>query len=370
MPNTQNKPKIISVFNNKGGVGKTTYLYHLAHLLAESGKKVLCVDCDGQCNLTAYFLENNIIKKIEDILSKNPNQVLNSIFNKNLFNSNYEGLEEVLSPVIGLNGDYKYKDPISIPLEHQQNTNSKNIKLIAGSQNITRYEELLSNNTNTLEKTQVRTQTALYRYILEVASQNDIDIVLCDLSPNLGALNKNIIGFSDRFIIPLNTDLFSIQGLANLGSKIAEWKDYWKMYNSNYINHKKSEEKYKVPQGNVLLTGYVVQRFGISNGRMATAFEAFAQLFTGCINEYVARPLGQTFGTGQFFNIGEIPNYNSLIPIAMNAGKPIFDLVSKDFHAIDGSSITYTNSKIKMSECKAAYTKSCKVILELLQPII
>ena len=71
IPNQNKTPKIISVFNNKGGVGKTTYLYHLAHLLAESGKKVLCVDCDSQCNLTAYFLpgltstdENNALKKL------------------------------------------------------------------------------------------------------------------------------------------------------------------------------------------------------------------------------------------------------------------------------------------------------------------
>ena len=55
--------KTISIFNNKGGVGKTTYMYHVAHLLARRGLKVLMVDCDSQCNLSAYSLADSDIKK-------------------------------------------------------------------------------------------------------------------------------------------------------------------------------------------------------------------------------------------------------------------------------------------------------------------
>lgn len=50
--------KSIAIFNNKGGVGKTTYLYHIANILADAGNNVLMVDCDSQCNLTAYALED------------------------------------------------------------------------------------------------------------------------------------------------------------------------------------------------------------------------------------------------------------------------------------------------------------------------
>jgi chromosome partitioning protein len=55
--------KTISIFNNKGGVGKTTYMYHVAHMLARRNLKVLMVDCDSQCNLTAYSLGDADIKK-------------------------------------------------------------------------------------------------------------------------------------------------------------------------------------------------------------------------------------------------------------------------------------------------------------------
>ena len=53
--------KVLSIFNNKGGVGKTTLTYHLGHILAEMGKKVLMIDLDPQCNLSIYsILENEI----------------------------------------------------------------------------------------------------------------------------------------------------------------------------------------------------------------------------------------------------------------------------------------------------------------------
>src|SRR5690349_18326570 len=55
--------RTITVFNNKGGVGKTTLTFHLAHALSEIGKKVLIFDLDPQCNLTIYGLDQEKIHK-------------------------------------------------------------------------------------------------------------------------------------------------------------------------------------------------------------------------------------------------------------------------------------------------------------------
>ena len=56
--------KIITFFNNKGGVGKTTTVYHIAWMLNELGYKVLAVDLDPQCNLSSIFLSDERMEEI------------------------------------------------------------------------------------------------------------------------------------------------------------------------------------------------------------------------------------------------------------------------------------------------------------------
>ena len=56
--------KTISIFSNKGGVGKTTLTFHLAHALAELGYRTLIIDLDPQCNLTILGMEEEVIHKI------------------------------------------------------------------------------------------------------------------------------------------------------------------------------------------------------------------------------------------------------------------------------------------------------------------
>lgn len=56
--------KSIAFFNNKGGVGKTSLIYHLAWMFAERGIKVLAVDLDPQANLTSMFLDEERLETL------------------------------------------------------------------------------------------------------------------------------------------------------------------------------------------------------------------------------------------------------------------------------------------------------------------
>ncbi|WP_218190126.1 ParA family protein [Plesiomonas shigelloides] len=64
--------KIISLFNHKGGVSKTTTAFNLGWMLAEQGHKTLIVDADPQCNLTALVLDYNAIDDAQELYQNNP----------------------------------------------------------------------------------------------------------------------------------------------------------------------------------------------------------------------------------------------------------------------------------------------------------
>ncbi|MGH8575120.1 MAG: ParA family protein, partial [Gammaproteobacteria bacterium] len=55
---------IITFFNNKGGVGKTSLVYHLSWMLADLGHRVVAADLDPQANLTASFLDEEQIEEL------------------------------------------------------------------------------------------------------------------------------------------------------------------------------------------------------------------------------------------------------------------------------------------------------------------
>src|SRR5690606_5132663 len=107
--------RIITFFNNKGGVGKTTTVYHVAWMMSELGIRTIAIDLDPQSNLTSMFLTS---EKLENVYEDNsPVTILDAI-----------------TPIV--NGDP------AIPVHIEQI--NENLGLILGNLTLSTFEDVLS----------------------------------------------------------------------------------------------------------------------------------------------------------------------------------------------------------------------------------
>ncbi|UWS81085.1 AAA family ATPase [Phaeobacter sp. G2] len=221
--------KILTIFNNKGGVGKTTLTYHLAHALAEVGKKVLMIDLDPQCNLTIYSLAESEIAEIwqpedtfiDDFKSARTAMDQND-FDKTC--SNPRSIHFMLKPIEDGTEELKELPP---PVKL-----SNNLDLIPGRLTLHMFESKVAERFSQVysgDPLAIRTATSVRSIAEEYTKLHKYDVVIIDTSPSLGALNRNILSQADGFIIPANPDLFSLYGIRNIGSALALWK---KQYDS------------------------------------------------------------------------------------------------------------------------------------------
>lgn len=300
--------KTISIFNNKGGVGKTTYMYHVAHMLSRRGHRVLMVDCDSQSNLTSYALSDTEIRASwrED------------------GNSIYRAVEPVIRGV----GDIRKRQPS--PVANAQGP----LFLIPGDLRLSDFEDLLGDTWNSARggsEASLRAQSAIHRYIHYTADRVSADLVLIDLGPNLAALNRAVLASSDFFITPVAPDLFSIQGTENLGNKLVMWRAQWDQCNSNW-----SGEGLSIPKGHPVFLGYVIQMHNIrtnSEAKMTAGWSIYGNELEEAIKTNIVDRLSADqvaeWEEGNY-KLGMIPNLHSLVPYSLDAKKPIFDCKSKD----------------------------------------
>ncbi len=290
-------------------------MYHISHLLQKQGKKVLMADLDSQCNLSAYSISDSELEK-----SWKPKRG-NSIWN---------AVERVYS---GL-GDIRNRKPTRVNEKYQ------NLFLIPGDTLLSDFEDKLGDTWNSAKggnEPALRVQSALYRYIIWAADVTKADIVMVDLGPNLGALNRTLLTASDYFILPMSPDLFSIRGTENLGLKLVLWRKDWDQCNNAWNQNKaRSETFLPLPKGRPIFLGYVTQQHNIrkNSSGMTKGWSIFGERIHNSVKKNIINklsPLNQVYNWGPTgSNLGKIPNLHSLMPYSLEARKPVFDCKYSD----------------------------------------
>lgn len=315
------KPKVITLFNHKGGVSKTTTTVTLGWALAEQGKKVMMVDADAQCNLTQFVVG------LEEVASFYET-------GKGMKNNIYE----LIKPAI------KGEGPLVAP-EVKIHKYKENLYLLPGSQDI---EEASSQLTVALKAHEGLTPLKLLPGILgnqirRIAMENEIDIVLIDLSPSRMALNQCLLFSSDYFIIPAAPDYFCYQAILSLSDFIPQWdKDL------NFFRNKDDNSSFKTDPPKLL--GIICQRYKkytTTGSDMPKAVEVWRDKIVEAVEDTLAVALNKNkmmISSDQFskffsterkpYLIAEIPDFNTLVSVSQTNALPVIALEGKHIKEI------------------------------------
>ena len=294
----------IAFFNNKGGVGKTTLGYHLSWMYSDLGLSVVVADLDPQANLTAMFLNEDRLQELWPD-SEHPHSILGSI-----------------SPIVRGLGD------ISEP--HVEEV-SDNLGLLVGDLGLSRFEARLSTAWPGCldgDEAAFRTESAFHRTILKAAELRAADIVLIDVGPNLGAINRAAIIAANHVVFPLAPDLFSLQGLRNLGPTLREWRKEWQ----DRVDRWPDGSSLSLPSADITPAGYIVMQHAVRAGRPVQAYQKWLHRIPQVYRkEALDQPNGGPAAAADDPNcLATLKHYRSLMPMAQEARKPIFRLKAAD----------------------------------------
>jgi cellulose biosynthesis protein BcsQ len=298
-------PVRLTLYNHKGGVGKTTLTINIAGALARAGKRVLLIDSDPQCNLTAYLLADNVVNDLLDNSDSDDGRTLWS----------------ALRPVFNGEGG-----PISVqPIE----TVVENLFLLPGDIKLSEFEQFLGDAWTDSFKRRLlalKATGAISRLAGLLAESMNIDFVFYDTGPNIGPLNRVILLDSDNFVVPVACDLFSERALATLGNALSNWIIDWRT-----ISAMAPDDAYLL-KGRPRFIGYIPQRFRVYGQQMAQEPQYYLRrierrIFSDLVS--VLRKVDPKLASGGSlqWKLGEIKEFGGIIQKAQTRGVPLADAV-------------------------------------------
>jgi chromosome partitioning protein len=301
---------IVSLFNHKGGVSKTTTAFNLGWAMAERGKKVLIVDGDPQCNLTGTVLGFDGVADFAAFYKANPNA----------------NISDCLSPIFKGAGT-----PLQ-PADITATTNA-NLFLLAGNIELAESETQIAValSTSAAIPALQNIPGSICALLRLTAKKHDLDAVIVDMSPSVGALNECFLMGSDFFIVPTSPDYYCNQAISSLARVLPRW-------NAEVAQFRSPKLLYPFPTEPPKFCGIISQRYRPRLGNPARSFQEWIDIIKATVlKEFVPSltPQGMCITVAEFnasapadtpYNLANIADFNSLIAQSQKNSTPIFAL--------------------------------------------
>lgn len=307
----------IAFFNNKGGVGKTTLACNFAAYLSQHGFAVTVADCDPQSNATQLLLQD---------------QTWESIY-ENREDSERRTLLRALRHIRA--GD----SGVETNLELHRSPRFR-VNVLPGHPSLSAVEDRLSASWVEFGSGYLGgARRSLW--VRELVTSLADDVVIFDLGPSLGALNRSVLIGSDFFVTPVAPDLFSLYALENIGDWLEDWIKRYVEYESRLDASPEQRAEYAIAPTLPVAegwAGYSVQQYvaKTTGGRIreVQAYDRYKREIparAGKLKAFEAPSLESR-------ELGVVPNMFSMIPMAQAAHAPIADLTTDD--GVRGAQVT------------------------------
>lgn len=304
----------ISLFNHKGGVSKTTTTLHLGWMLAQKGKRVLMVDADPQCNLTALVMGYKGRGEFDDFYKKN----------------NVGNIRDGLAPA------FESKPIPLAPVDCVQVPRREGLWLLPGHLGLAEYEVTLGIAQQLSESVlPLKNLPGAAAHLLSItANKLNVDYVLIDMNPSLSPINQNFLMTSDFFIIPCSPDFFSLLAINSLSSVLPRWHAWSE-------NAKKlrvlADATYPYPNVTPKFLGTVIQKYRPRGGSPTVDFQSWIDQINSAVQKTLLPQLSSLgmaleihrykgAGVTEHCTLALISDFNTLIAKSQQHQTPVFAL--------------------------------------------
>ncbi|WP_247893720.1 ParA family protein [Azospirillum endophyticum] len=323
--------KFISVFNNKGGVGKTTLTWNVADALAEKGKRVLLIDFDPQCNLSIAMLGADAFKSL----------VSNAVQPRTV-RSFLQGYLQNTGP-----------GPISI---HDGPHTNENVKIVAGDFWLNVYSDSLSVGNDLLTGNGIAKFTAIRTLEAKLREDGEVfDYVMIDLPPSFGGLVRSALYSSDYLVIPCTSDTFSEYCISLIAQMLPQFIADWE---NGIVRFK--QNNYGSPEydnlGKPQFSGWIFNGYDTRSRKMLRADQAHYHNIDES-NNRLAENLNQHVKSyaavreidGESYNIGKVEDMNVLMQNSLWLNVPAAKLDQhKQVKNLTGDKQKWSEAQLKL----------------------